>query len=94
MAQRPPGRARRQPRGGGLEDPALPSGTKDLLWYEEVAIFGRQEAQSYSAYKETERRFGLGHRERVDVGVEFYPSHEIVEQKGSRADQSVLIRQG
>jgi RNA polymerase sigma factor (sigma-70 family) len=65
---------------GSLNDPAK------LLWYEQVAVWGRQSFHSYYAKANTERHFGLGKRDRVDVSVEFYPSGKLVEQRNVPAD--------
>ena len=39
----------------------------------------------------TERHFGLGPRQKVDVSVEFYPSGVRVQQTGVRADMTLEI---
>jgi len=67
--------------------------TGELLWYEQVAIYDSQAAASYYSYAVTERHFGLGSREEVDVSVEFYPSGQRVQQSGVRADQTVTIQE-
>ena len=68
-------------------------GTKQLLWYEQVAIYCSQAAASYYAYGETERHFGLGQRNAADVSVEFYPSGKVVWQRGAAADATVRIQE-
>jgi len=68
---------------GGLDDP------KKLVWFEQVAVWGRQSFHSYYAQAATERHFGLGAREAVDVGVEFYPSGKRLERRGVKADQAL-----
>ncbi len=68
-------------------------GSGKLLWYEEVAVFDRQESHSYYARPQTERHFGLGGRETVDVRVDFYPSGKAVWNRTARANQSVLLRE-
>jgi hypothetical protein len=70
---------------GGLGDP------KKLIWYEQVAIWGRQSAHSYYTYAQTERHFGLGQRDKVDVEVEFYPTGTKVPRKGVSADATMEI---
>jgi RNA polymerase sigma factor (sigma-70 family) len=65
--------------------------TRKLLWYEQVAIYSSQSAQSYYSHGETERHYGLGSRPAVDVEVEFYPSGKKVEKKGVKADATVSI---
>src|SRR5262249_24267601 len=40
-------------------------GTRQLLWYEQVAIYDSQSAQSYYAHAVTERHYGLGARDSV-----------------------------
>jgi hypothetical protein len=71
----------------------LEPGTGKLLWYEQVAIWDSQAALSYYAYGETERHFGLGKRETVDVSVEFYPAGKKVEQKNVKANGTVKIHE-
>jgi hypothetical protein len=68
-------------------------GTGKLLWYEQIALWGRQSFHSYYATSPTERHFGLGDRESVDVSVEFHPSRKRVEQNGVKADSVVEIRE-
>ena len=62
-----------------------------LSVFVQVAIYDSQAAASYYSYAVTERHFGLGKRQEVDVSVEFYPSGVRVEQKGVRADTTVEI---
>src|SRR4051812_5696088 len=64
-----------------------------LLWYEQVALWGRQSFHSYYATGLTERHFGLGDREVVDVAVEFEPSRKIVERKNVKADSVVEMKE-
>jgi hypothetical protein len=66
---------------------------KAMLWYEQVMILGSQSSQSYYSYAQTERHFGLGQRETVDVSVEFYPSGKKVERKGAKANSTVELRE-
>ena len=68
------------------------SGTGKLLWYEQVALWGRQSFHSHYATYPTERHFGLGDRETVDVAVEFQ-SGKRVERKQVKADSMVEIRE-
>ncbi|OAI45212.1 hypothetical protein AYO44_13060 [Planctomycetaceae bacterium SCGC AG-212-F19] len=67
------------------------AGTQQLLWYEHVAIWDSQAAQSYYSFAETERHFGLGKRDAVDVVVEFYPSGKKVERKNVKANTTVRV---
>lgn len=69
----------------------LEPGTGKLLRYEQVAIFDSQAAASYYAYAETERHYGLGQRERVDVSIEFYPSGKTVLRRDVPANGTVRI---
>ncbi|MHB1033247.1 MAG: FG-GAP repeat domain-containing protein [Pirellulales bacterium] len=69
-------------------------GTKQLLWYEQVAIFDSQAAASYYSFAQTERHFGLADRRTVDVSVEFHPSGKVVWQREAAADTTVVIREG
>ncbi len=64
-----------------------------LLWYEQVAIWGRQSFHSYYFHTATERHFGLGDRETVDLSVTFYPSGKTVEKKGAKANTVVAVRE-
>lgn len=68
-------------------------GTTQLLAYEQVVIHDSQAAASYYALGETERHFGLGGRDVVDVSVEFYPSGKKVERKNVKANAVVTIRE-
>ncbi|HEX8913426.1 MAG TPA: CRTAC1 family protein [Humisphaera sp.] len=68
-------------------------GTGKLLWHEQVVIAGRQTAHSYYTHNVTERHFGLGDREAVDVRVAFYPSGKVVTKTGVKADQVVEVRE-
>jgi hypothetical protein len=68
------------------------AGTTDLLWYEEVGIYCRQAQSGYGYhFAEEERHFGLGDRTKVDVTVEFYPSHKLVRKDGADADTTIRI---
>jgi hypothetical protein len=61
-----------------------------LLWLEQVTILDSQSAHSYYSLAPTERHFGLGRGQEVDVSVEFYPSGKRVERK-ARANTTLLI---
>lgn len=67
--------------------------TGKLLWYEQVAIWGRQQFHSYYFAAHTERHFGLGERTAADVEVMFYPSGRKVTQKEVAADRTVQVRE-
>jgi len=67
--------------------------TRQLLWYEQVVIASSQSAQSYYAYGETERHYGLGRLPTVDVQIEFYPSGQKIEKKGVKANGTVTVRE-
>ncbi|HZE97683.1 MAG TPA: CRTAC1 family protein [Planctomycetota bacterium] len=62
-------------------------------WRDQVAIWGRQSFHSYYAASATERHYGLGDRETVDVAVVFHPSGKRVEKKGVKADQTLLLEE-
>jgi hypothetical protein len=62
-----------------------------LLWYEQVSIYDSQAAASYYAFAVTERHFGMGEREMIDVSVEFYPSHRLVWKRGISVNRTVEI---
>jgi hypothetical protein len=64
-----------------------------LLWHEPIAIWGRQSFHSYYAAAQTERHFGLGDRESVDVCVVFHPSGKRIEKKGVKADTTLVIEE-
>src|SRR6266540_935912 len=61
-----------------------------LLWFEQVTILDSQSAHGYYSLEPTERHFGLGRRNAVDVRVEFYPSGKRVERKAT-ANSRLLI---
>jgi len=65
--------------------------TGKLLWFEQVVIAGRQSAHSYYMTPVTERHFGLGGKETVDVSVQFYPSGKVVTRKGVKGDGAVEL---
>jgi hypothetical protein len=69
------------------------TGTGNLLWTEEVGIFNRQEAHSYYTASSTERHFGLGRRDAVDVRVDFQPSGKIVRAHAAKAGRTLEIRE-
>ena len=69
------------------------AGSGDLLWSEEAGIYDRQEAHSYYTAAATERHFGLGSRETVDVRVDFSPSGKAVWERGAKAGRTVGIRE-
>jgi len=62
-----------------------------LLWYEQVTIYDSQAAASYYALSVTERHFGLGKIQTVDVSVEFYPSHCVVWKRSVNANKVVEV---
>jgi hypothetical protein len=68
-------------------------GTGKLLWYEQVAIYDSQMAHSCYSFTQTERHFGLGQRETVDVSIEFYPSGKKVTRSGVKADTTLVVRE-
>ena len=70
----------------------LEPGTGKLLWYEQVGLWGRQSFHNYYAVWPTERHFGLGEQEVVDVLVEF-GSGKRVEKKGVKADGVVEVKE-
>jgi len=72
-----------------LFDPRA-SGEK-LLWSEQVLFWGRQSSHSYYQWPTTERHFGLGDLDKVNVRVQFYPSGKKVEKKGVAANKIVTV---
>jgi hypothetical protein len=69
------------------------AGTRQLLWYEQVAVYDSQAAPSYYGHAETERHYGLGDRKAFDVEVEFYPSGRKVAVKDVKANTTVRVRE-
>jgi RNA polymerase sigma factor (sigma-70 family) len=69
------------------------AGTRELLWYEQIAIYDSQAAQSYYGFAETERHYGLGRRATVDVEVEFYPSGKKVRAENVKANTTTRVRE-
>jgi len=61
------------------------------IWGEQVQIVSSQSAQSYYSYAQTERHFGLGKCDKVDLEVEFYPSGKKVAKKGVAAGRVVTV---
>ena len=78
-----------QPGGQGSSS----GGERKLCDYEQVAVWGRQSFHSYYSAARTERHFGLGKRQRVDVEVEFYPSGKKAVFKEVQADRTILVRE-
>ena len=76
-----------------LYEAGSPGEPKRLLWYEQVAIWGRQSFHSYYAAAVTERHFGLGPRRAADLRVEFYPSGRRIDRAGVKCDTTVAIRE-
>jgi hypothetical protein len=68
-----------------------PEGERKLCGYEQVSLWGRQSFHNYYSAAKTERHFGLGKREQVDVEVEFYPSGKKVTQRNVPANRTVLV---
>jgi len=64
-----------------------------LLWFEQVQILDSQMAHSCYSLAQTERHFGLGARDRVDVSVEFYPSREVVKKKAIQVNATVVMEE-
>ncbi|UCE50551.1 MAG: VCBS repeat-containing protein [Phycisphaerales bacterium] len=62
-----------------------------LLWNEQVTIYDSQAAASYYALPTTERHFGLGGRDTVDVRIEFYPSRSVVWKRGVTVNRAIEI---
>ena len=62
-----------------------------LLWFEQVTILDSQSAHSYYSLAPTERHFGLGRHNEVDVSVEFYPSGKRVEKKAVQVNTTVTL---
>jgi hypothetical protein len=69
------------------------AGSGKLLWFEQVQILDSQSAHSYYSFAQSERHFGLGTRQNVDVKVEFYPSGKRVEKRAVKANSTVLVEE-
>lgn len=70
----------------------FPAGKTDKpIWNDQVQIVSSQSAQSYYSYAKTERHYGLGKTDKVDVEVEFLPSGKKVQSKGVDANKTVTI---
>jgi MYXO-CTERM domain-containing protein len=67
------------------------AGTTQLLWYEEIQIHAKQVLQSSYNFAETERHFGLGMRDSVDVAVQFTPSNKVVRRDRVPAGSTVRV---
>jgi hypothetical protein len=68
-------------------------GGKSLLWFEQIQTYCKQAAQSYYAYAVTERHFGLGSRDSVDVEVVFYPSGKSTWSRNVKANTTIELRE-
>jgi MYXO-CTERM domain-containing protein len=66
-------------------------GTGRLLWREQVVISCKQAQQTSYGLAETERHYGLGAIEAVDVRVVFHPSGTIVAREGADAGTTLRI---
>jgi len=64
-----------------------------ILWHEQISIWGRQSFHSSYAAAVSERHFGLGDREAVDVSVVFHPSGKRIEKKAVPSDGTILIEE-
>jgi len=70
------------------------SETHKLIWYEEIITYCKQAQQNYGYYfGETERHFGLGLRNNIDIEVEFYPSKKVISKLGVKANQIIRIEE-
>ena len=91
---RPVGRkGNRAAAGATLRIHAAGTDGKKLLWCEQISLWGRQSFHNYYAPAQTERHFGLGSHEKVDVTVEFRPSGKRVQRRGVPADTTVELRE-
>jgi hypothetical protein len=63
--------------------------TKRPLWMEQIVIYDSQAVISYYTLAETERHFGLGKCDRVDVAVEFFPSGKTVWRRNVPANTTL-----
>ncbi len=67
--------------------------THKLLASDQVSIYCKQSVQSYYAAAQTERHFGLGKHETVDLTIDFYPSGRKVENKRVSANKIVTVKE-
>lgn len=74
-------------------DPAAGDKAAKPFWTEQVVFWGRQSCHSYYQTPITERHFGLGKRDKVNVEVEFYPSGKHVEAQSVAANRIVTIEE-
>jgi hypothetical protein len=75
----------------GAEIRVFAAGTTQLLWFEEISLYSKQVQQTYYAFGDTERHYGLGARAAVDVTVRFHPSNKVVRRDGVAANSTVRI---
>jgi FG-GAP-like repeat len=75
----------------GAEIRVFAAGTTQLLWFEEISLYSKQVQQTYYAFGDTERHYGLGARASVDVTVRFHPSNKVVRRDGVAANSTVRI---
>ncbi len=64
-----------------------------LLWFEQIQAYCKQASQPCYAYAETERHFGLGSRDTVDVAVEFHPSGKTVWSRDVKAGSQITLKE-
>jgi hypothetical protein len=76
---------------GGAKIRICAAGTNQFLWYEDVQNYDSQVAQSYYAYGETERHFGLGNQTSVDVEVTFYSTGRVTRVNNVAANQTIRL---
>lgn len=55
-----------------------PAGEPEVIGTTQLSIYCKQAQQPYYAFDESERHFGIGATQSVDVSVHFYPSFELV----------------
>jgi hypothetical protein len=55
-----------------------PAGSDEVIGTTQLSIYCKQAQQTYYGFDETERHFGIGAHESVDVSVHFYPSFKLV----------------
>ncbi len=68
-----------------------PAGQDSLIGHAQLSIYDKQAQQPYYAHHESERHFGIGSHDNVDVSVHFYPSFKLVTVEDVPAGSLVRI---
>ncbi|HWB74084.1 MAG TPA: FG-GAP-like repeat-containing protein [Nannocystaceae bacterium] len=68
-----------------------PAGSDEVIGTTQLSIYCKQAQQTYYAFDESERHFGIGDAQTVDVSVHFYPSFKLVTVEDVPAGSIVRI---